>query len=173
MNSHELLETFDLDGNFLGLRTRKDCHKNPKIAHRAVHLLVFKNEKELFLQKRSEKKDLYPLCWDTSVGGHLNVGESYEAGAVRECMEELGFKPSKIKFLYRYSAFLKEETELVETFATFYDKGFSIDREEVAEVKLFLIDQLFELRDKNSFSPYFLLELEHLKAYIKSGGSLR
>ncbi len=173
MKSEELLETFDLNGNFLGLISRKDCHKNPGIAHRAVHLLVFKNEKELFLQKRSEKKDLYPLCWDTSVGGHLNVGESYIDAAIRECIEELGFKPLTVKFLYKYTAFFEEETELVETFATFYNKEFNINKEEVAEVKVFSLDYLFNLNDHSFFSPYFILELGHLKCHIKSGGSLK
>lgn len=173
MSSYELLETYDLKGNFLGLKERSECHKNPNIAHRAVHILVFKNENELFLQRRSGKKDLYPLCWDTSVGGHLSVGEEYLTAGIRECKEELGFEPNNLKFLYRYTATLPSEVEFVETYSTFYEGPFLPDATEVIEVKAFPLDFLFNMKDTKDFSPFFLLELEQLKNFIITGGSLR
>lgn len=173
MIKDELLETYDLKGFFLGLKKRSECHKNSNIAHRAVHILVFKNEKELFLQKRSAKKDLYPLFWDTSVGGHLAVGEEYKSAGIRECKEELGFEPRNLKFLYSYTAFLPSEVEFVETYSTFYDGPFLPDATEVIEVKAFPLDFLFNMKDTKDFSPFFLLELEHLKSFINNGGSIR
>ncbi|MCX7990672.1 MAG: NUDIX domain-containing protein [Proteobacteria bacterium] len=173
MSSDELLETFDLKGNFLGLRKRSECHRNPNIAHKAVHILVFKNEDEIFLQKRSHRKDLYPLCWDTSVGGHLSIGEDYISAGIRECKEELGFEPAEIKFLYRYTALLPSEVEFVETYSTFYDGIFNPDIGEVIEIKAFRKDFLFNLKANEDFSPFFLLELQHLKNFLEKGGSLR
>ena len=173
MIKDELLETFDLNGNFLGLKKRSECHKNPNIAHKAVHILVFKNENEIFLQKRSSKKDLYPLCWDTSIGGHLSIGEDYITAGIRECKEELGFEPKNLKFLYRYTAHLPSEIELVETYSTFYDGSFSPDSEEVIEVKPFEIQFLFALKDTKQFSPFFLIELEYFKNFIKKGGAIK
>jgi len=58
--------------------------------HRAVHVLVFDEHGRLFLQKRSMKKDTSPGLWDSSCSGHLDVGETYDAAAVRELGEELG-----------------------------------------------------------------------------------
>lgn len=173
MIKEELLEAYDLDGNFIGLKKRSECHKNSQIAHKAVHILVFKNEKEIFLQKRSSKKDLYPFCWDTSVGGHLAIGEDYIRAGLRECKEELGFEPKDLKFLYKYTAYLPQEVEFVETYSTFYDDVFYPDEEEVLEIKAFSIDFLFNMKETKNFSPFFLLELRHLENYIKKGGALR
>lgn len=170
----ELLEIFDKNGDFLGLLERKECHKNPEIAHKAVHVLVFNSKKELILQKRSSKKELYPNMWDTSVGGHLSPGENYRDAAIRECKEELGFIPDKLNFLYAYTAKFPNETELVETYVTIYDGPYLFENsEEVSQVKGFSLEELFSLKCTIQFSPYFLFELEQLKSNLhKLGGIL-
>src|SRR6185437_12865464 len=70
-------------------KPRSEIHRL-KLKHRAVHVLVFNSRGELFLQKRSMKKDCFPGTWDSSASGHLDSGESYDACAVRESKEELG-----------------------------------------------------------------------------------
>jgi 8-oxo-dGTP pyrophosphatase MutT (NUDIX family) len=37
-------------------------------------------------------KDKHPGVWDSSASGHLDAGEEYDACAVREVGEELGYK---------------------------------------------------------------------------------
>jgi len=75
------------------------CHGNPALVHRAVHVLVVNAAGELLLQKRSARKDIQPGKWDTSVGGHLEPGESYFAAALREMREELGLSGLPLTFL--------------------------------------------------------------------------
>jgi len=58
--------------------------------HRAVHLVVMNEKGEVLLQQRSARKDSHPGWWDISVGGHVDVGETYEDAATRELREELG-----------------------------------------------------------------------------------
>jgi isopentenyldiphosphate isomerase len=60
--------------------------------HRAVHVLVFNARGEVFLQKRSMRKDIAAGKWDSSASGHLDTGEDYDACAVREVREELGLE---------------------------------------------------------------------------------
>ncbi len=72
-------------------RSRREVHAFG-LRHRAVHVLVFNRCGELFLQKRSMLKDCSPGLWDSSSSGHLNVGEDYDACAVREAYEELGLR---------------------------------------------------------------------------------
>src|SRR4026207_1674874 len=74
-------------------RSRPDVHRLG-LRHRAVHVLVFNKRGELFLQKRSMRKDCFPGTWDSSASGHLDSGESYDACAVRELKEELGVSPA-------------------------------------------------------------------------------
>jgi isopentenyldiphosphate isomerase len=57
-----------------------------------VHVLMFNSKGEIFLQKRSRKKDTFPGAWDSSAAGHLNAGEEYDACAHREVREELGYE---------------------------------------------------------------------------------
>ncbi len=170
---NELLEIFDFEGNYLGILDRKACHNNPNIAHKTVHVLIFNSKKELILQKRSSNKDLYPNCWDTSVGGHLSPGETYYEAGIRECKEELGFEPASLTFLYSYIAFFPHETELVKTYYTIYDGPYMFQNsDEVSEIKAFSLDELFEMDRNDQFSPFFLLELEELKKFITKNGRI-
>jgi 16S rRNA (adenine1518-N6/adenine1519-N6)-dimethyltransferase len=63
-----------------------------KLLHRAVHIFVVNDADELFLQRRSYRKDMFPRKWDSSAAGHVDLGESYDACAGRELREELGLK---------------------------------------------------------------------------------
>lgn len=60
------------------------------LLHRAVHVFVFNSRGEIFLQKRSMKKDRQPGVWDSSCSGHVDSGETYDETAVRELGEEWG-----------------------------------------------------------------------------------
>jgi len=58
--------------------------------HRAVHILLFNEAGEVYLQKRARWKDRHPLRWDSSAGGHVCAAENYDDAARRELREELG-----------------------------------------------------------------------------------
>ena len=65
-----------------------------------VHLHVFNASGELFLQHRAETKDVQPGRWDTSVGGHVDFGESIHDALKREASEELGLVDINSELLY-------------------------------------------------------------------------
>ena len=85
----EILDVVDENDRVIGRQTRRDVHRLG-LRHRAVHVLIFNQRGELFLQQRSLAKDCSPGVWDSSASGHLDSGESYEACALREVAEELG-----------------------------------------------------------------------------------
>ncbi len=87
--SGEIFDVVDADDQVTGTATRAEVHAQ-KLTHRAVHVFVFNKRGDLLLQKRSLRKDMCPGLWDSSVSGHLDSGESYEAAAVRELEEEMG-----------------------------------------------------------------------------------
>lgn len=70
-------------------RPRSEVHRLG-LKHRATHVLVFNSRGEVFLQKRSMKKDRQPGVWDSSASGHCDSGEDYDACVVRELREEIG-----------------------------------------------------------------------------------
>ena len=77
----------------IGRAPRKEVHAKG-LMHRAVHVLVLNARGEVFLQKRSMKKDRQPGKWDSSAAGHVDSGETYDVCAVRELQEEIGWKSS-------------------------------------------------------------------------------
>ncbi|MEY3897823.1 MAG: ribosomal small subunit methyltransferase, partial [Verrucomicrobiota bacterium] len=87
--SGEIFDVVDSDDQVTGTATRAEVHAQ-RLTHRAVHVFVFNKRGDLLLQKRSLLKDMCPGLWDSSVSGHLDSGESYETGAVRELEEEMG-----------------------------------------------------------------------------------
>lgn len=86
---NECFDVIDGSGNIIGTATRKECHGNRDLTHRTVHVLVFNSAGELYLQKRSMNKNIQPGKWDTSVGGHLDLGENFQQAVHREMKEEL------------------------------------------------------------------------------------
>ena len=93
--SQEYFPLVNEEGKTIGKATRKECHSGSKMLHPVVHLHIFNDNGDLYLQKRSMRKDIQPGKWDTAVGGHLDPGEGYLEGALRELREELGVTVEK------------------------------------------------------------------------------
>jgi 16S rRNA (adenine1518-N6/adenine1519-N6)-dimethyltransferase len=89
--SEEIFDVVNDRDEIVGRQSRREVHRLG-LKHRAVHVVLFNGRGEIFLQKRSMKKDCFPGAWDSSASGHLDVGESYDACAVRELREELGLE---------------------------------------------------------------------------------
>jgi isopentenyldiphosphate isomerase len=87
--SEEIFDVVNERDEVIGQKPRREVHANG-LWHRAVHVFVFNARGEIFLQKRSLKKDMSPGKWDSSSSGHLDTGETYDACAVREVREEIG-----------------------------------------------------------------------------------
>lgn len=86
----ELLTQVDKENIVVGPIPRGVAHASKDVYYRTIYVLVKNEQNEILLQKRSATKDLYPNCWDLSVGGHVVYGDSYEETALRELREELG-----------------------------------------------------------------------------------
>jgi len=79
----------DKNDRILRYASRSEVHGN-NLRHRAVHILIFNQAGDVYLQQRSRWKDRHPLRWDSSAAGHVAAGESYDDTARRELKEELG-----------------------------------------------------------------------------------
>ena len=89
--TEEIFDIVNERDEVIGRAPRVDVHARG-LRHRAVHVLVFNARGEVFLQKRSMKKDVAAGKWDSSSSGHLDSGEAYDACAVREVREEIGLR---------------------------------------------------------------------------------
>lgn len=140
----ELFPLIDEAGQVVGQATRRYCHGGSMALHPVIHLHIFDREGRLYLQKRSMKKDIAPGRWDTSVGGHVDYGESLQEALLREAREELGLhiEASQCRFLFQYIWQSSRERELVTAYALTTDIIPQPDLDEVDEGRFFVIEEL-------------------------------
>jgi isopentenyldiphosphate isomerase len=105
--------------------------------HRVVHVLVWNQQGKFFLQKRSVTKDIQPGKWDTSVGGHLDPGESLDQAAQRELSEEMGIQGAQLRYLYTYTMRSACETERVATYGLQWDGTITVHAQEIEDGDFF------------------------------------
>jgi isopentenyldiphosphate isomerase len=162
----ELLEIVDESGCVIRRAPRGQFHGDPSLAHRAVHVFVKNSCGDFFLQKRSHTKRVQPGRWDTSVGGHLAPGESYEAAALRELEEELGVRltdASRLRHAHDYVWRSEIETEHVRTFVLDNEGPFTLHPEEIDDGRFWSEREMREAVGTGVLTPNLEEELRRLK----------
>lgn len=150
------------EGETIGKATRRECHSGSKQLHPVIHLHIFNDAGELYLQKRSMNKDIQPGKWDTAVGGHIDYGETVEEALRREVREELGITEFTPQFMTRYIFESAIEKELVNTFRTVYNEEIQPDTEELDGGRFWLMEDIKTNLGKNVFTPNFEQEFRRL-----------
>ena len=163
--SEEMFDIYDAQGNHVGTAPRRVCHGDPRLIHRTAHVVVIHPETGfLLLQKRSMSKDIQPGKWDTAVGGHLALGESYEEGAKRELAEELGVAGrADLKYLFDSKIRNEIESEDTRVFALYRAGGFRFQESEIDEIRFWPPEKLFDACERENFTPNLCVELDKLR----------
>lgn len=140
----------------LGPVPRSRVHGNPALIHRSVHVLVFGQDGRLLLQKRSMRKDTQPGKWDTSVGGHVGFGQSYEEAARREAAEELGIELGEgLAYLYPSRIRNAVESENIRTFLHVSAGPFRPEPGEIDELRFWTRAEIEAALGRGVFTPNF------------------
>lgn len=154
-NPNELFPIVDENGNILGQVSRGHAHDGSKILHPVVHLHVFNSRGELYLQHRPAWKDIQPDKWDTSVGGHVDLGENVEQALKREVREELGITDFSPVSLGHYVFESKRERELVYVNKCVYDGEIKPSKDELNGGRFWTPQEIAENIGKGVFTPNF------------------
>jgi isopentenyl-diphosphate delta-isomerase type 1 len=157
--SEEIFDVVNERDEVIGRERRSEVHRRD-LKHRAVHVLVFNARGELFLQKRSLRKDNHPGVWDSSASGHLDSGEDYDACAVRELGEEIGlFIEQAPARLFKVDARPETGQEFVWVYRCEAEGPFMLHPEEIDQGGWFApakLDDWLKQRP-HEFAPAFVL----------------
>jgi 16S rRNA (adenine1518-N6/adenine1519-N6)-dimethyltransferase len=152
----EKLALVDDSDRPIGAAERQTVH-DQGLRHRAVHLFILNRDGELFLQKRSWRKDRHSHQWDSSASGHVDAGESYDDCARRELSEELGLSVS-IHQIGAVAASDKTGQEFISIYRGSHDGPIEYNALEIETggfFRLAMIDAWIQSRPKD-FAPGFL-----------------
>jgi isopentenyldiphosphate isomerase len=161
----EMLPVVDATGKVIGKITREEAHHGSKKLHPVVHLQIIK-QGAIYLQKRSESKDIQPGMWDTAVGGHVDYGEDVETALKREAFEELSIKNFSSSFIAKYLWDCEEEREMVFSFMTRDAVNITPNINEISDARFWKFEEIERNIGKGVFTPNFEAEYRFLNNTI-------
>jgi len=150
--AEEIVEIVDRDNNPIGAVTRR-IMRQQRLIHRASYILVFNRLGELFIQKRTLTKDVYPGYWDLAAGGVVLAGESYLVSAMRELREELGVTGVKLKLLF--DQYFEDENNRVwgRIFSCISEGPFTLQAEEIDHGRFIALSAIEALNTSEPVTP--------------------
>ena len=157
MNSaDEIVALVDEQNNVIGAIPRREMRAK-RLLHRSTYILVFNARSELYVQKRTMTKDVFPGYFDPATGGVVLAGESYEESARRELEEEMGIRDVPLTRLFDF--YFEDEHARVwgRAFSCEYDGKIVPQVEEVEYVEMMTTDDILRRAETEQFTPDGLL----------------
>ena len=166
MENEEYIDILNADGSPTGTNCPKSEIHAKGYYHNTAHVWFYNNKAEILLAQRAAAKTIWPLLWDVSVAGHVDAGESIENAAIRETREEIGIEIPKSSLekigvydcFHSYSNGIKDN-EFHQTFISKIDSAlddFTLDKDEVAQVKFVSIPEFRELLRNSDRNSHFI-----------------
>ena len=179
----EILDICDELGNPTGKTIEREIAHQKGILHRTAHVWILRKKEDriqILLQKRSDRKDSFPGCYDISSAGHIPAGDGYLKSAVRELKEELGFVVSeselincgnrRFHFEEVFHGRLFKDNQISKIFILWKDleeKDFTFVDHEVSEVKWLDFETCYQAVKENKINHcIYIEELEMIQKYI-------
>ena len=168
MTKYELIDVVNEADEIIGAIERTpEWNKTRPTACRLINVFVWNTKGQLVLQQRARHKAVSPLLLDTSVGGLVTSGLSYEQAARIEMSEELGIE-TELQYVAKFSYYCPETAILKGHHCLFEcsSDGPYLNWENEAERLEFMTLQ--EVEKHLTHSPYLFTVgfQEAFKAYI-------
>ena len=147
----ELLDIVDENDRVLRSAPRRRVIDEYHI-HRAVMFFVLDREGNVYVNQRSDTKEIYPGWWSIAFGGHVRAGESYDAAALREVQEETGLfdRPKQIATFKKRTADERENVAVYRVIASREPEPFP---EEIAQGRFVTLAELSAMQGRLDFLP--------------------
>ena len=151
MPAEEFLDIVDDQDRVLSRAPRSRVLRDYHI-HRAVMFFVFDEEERVFVNQRSDSKEIYPGYWSIAFGGHVLSGESYDAAARREILEEFerDTPPRQIGGFQKRPA---DERENVKVYAVTAEREPVLFADEIAQGRFVTLAEINQMISRFDFLP--------------------
>jgi 8-oxo-dGTP pyrophosphatase MutT (NUDIX family) len=148
----EVVTIVDDHNQVVGALPRSEMRAR-RLPHRSTYILVFNRRGELFVQKRTLTKDVFPGYFDPVAGGVVLAGETYEAGALRELEEELGIRDIPLRTHFDF--YLADESVRVwgRVFSCLHDGPMRLQAEEIESGEFLAPDEVLDRARRGSYTP--------------------
>ncbi|MEA3547047.1 MAG: NUDIX domain-containing protein [Thermodesulfobacteriota bacterium] len=151
-SSQEIITIVDRENNEIDQVTRAEMRAK-NLIHRATYILVFNSRSELFVQKRTKSKDIYPGHYEIASGGVVLAGESYELSARRELAEELGVQCKELTHLFDHFHDDGKNRVWGRIFSCTHDGPMQLQKEEVESGEFMKLENVSDMARKYPFCP--------------------
>ncbi|MEM6582059.1 MAG: isopentenyl-diphosphate Delta-isomerase [Pseudomonadota bacterium] len=159
-----------------GYESKVNAHSGAGLLHRAFSIFLFDGPDWVLLQRRSNKKPLWPGYWANSCCSHPRRGETFELAVKRRLYEELGARTTLARlYQFQYHASyldMGSEHELCTVYAGRYNRNRPLytNSEEIQSWGWFSTSQVnrWIAERQQDFAPWFLLEWQHLQSRCRA-----
>jgi isopentenyl-diphosphate delta-isomerase type 1 len=168
---NEVFDLVDGEDRVIGQVRRAEAHHDPSLLHRSVQVLILADDGRVLLQRRSQRKDLFPGYFCASASGHVASGDDYLTTAQRELQEELGIQ-MPLRFIGTVLVRSEYETEMTAIFAGRSNGPFHFNALETDGGEYFTRGDLAvaERRRLLPLTPALIASLDALGRLVHDGG---
>ena len=152
MSEEEIVAIVDRRNNVIGSAPRSRMRAEG-LCHRATYILVFDTAARMFVQKRTDTKDIYPGYYDIATGGVVLAGEPYNISAKRELAEELGIADTPLTSLFDFYHEQGRNRVWGMVYSCVWDGPIVLQKEEVESGDFYSVPTILSMSEKEPFTP--------------------
>lgn len=130
----EIIDLVNEEDYVIGQEERVEAVKNGRRNIRVINIFIYNSDNQIILPLRSANRRMFPNCYDFSVGGFVNSGETYEEAAYRELEEELGISGVELKEIGYFHPEDVDTACFSKLYKIVFDGKLNYDHDGIAEV---------------------------------------
>jgi isopentenyldiphosphate isomerase len=148
----EIVTLVDEHNHVIGAVPRGEMRAK-RLPHRSTYVFVFNTHGDLYVQKRTMTKDVFPGYYDTAAGGVVLAGESYETCAKRELAEEMGIRDVPLRWHFDFYFTDVHNRVWGSVFSCVYDGAIVLQEAEVESGAFLPISEILRRAQTEPFTP--------------------